>query len=104
MNARCLIPLALLLAGCSNEPHARNLSVEQATALAEKLANEQAQAQYHCQPFRDSPSAEFIQEHWVWHALKAQGQLDVEARVQFAADGADPSVSVLLLDNRATLR
>ena len=55
MNARCLILIALLLAGCSRTPHTSSLSVQQATALALKLANEQAQAQYHCQPFHDGP-------------------------------------------------
>jgi hypothetical protein len=101
MKTRHLIPLALLLAGCSSAPHTRALSVEQATALARRLANEQAQAQYHCQPFRDGPAAESVQGHWVWRDLKGQGQLDVEGNVDFAADGANPSVRVILLDNRA---
>ena len=79
------------------------MSVEQATALARKLANEQAQDHYHCQPFRDGPSAEFVQRQWVWRDLKAQGQLDVEGSVSFAADGANPSVRVILLDNRPSL-
>jgi hypothetical protein len=104
MSARRLILFALLLSGCSSLPHTRNLSVEQATALARKLENEQAQAQYHCQPFRDGPSAEFIQGQWNWRDLKAQGQLDVEGNVSFAADGANPSVRVILLDNQPTLR
>ena len=37
--------LTLLLAGCSTTPHTGTLSCEQATVLARKLANEQAQAQ-----------------------------------------------------------
>jgi hypothetical protein len=79
------------------------LSVEQAIALPRKLANEQTEAQYHCQPFRDGPSAEFVQGRWVWSDLKAQGQLDVEGSVSFAADGANPSVNVILLDNQPAL-
>jgi len=104
MKALCLIPLALLLAGGGGTPHTQTLSVEQATALARKLANEQAQAQFKCQSFRDGPSAQFVQGHWVWQDLKAQGQLDVQGSVSFKADGADPNVNVTLLDNRATLR
>ena len=100
MKAQYMFPLALLLAGCSGTPHAGPLSVEQATALAHKLANEQAQAQYHCQPFRGGPSAQWAQDHWVWQDLKAQGQLDMQGDVSFAADGANPSVSVILLDNQ----
>lgn len=104
MKARFIIGLALVLAGCSSVPHSRALSVEQATALARKLANEQAQAQYHCQPFRDGASAQFVQGQWVWRDLKAQGQLDVQGSVSFAPDGANPDVRVILLDNRPRLR
>ena len=103
MNAQCIIPITLLLTGCSGTLHTRCLSAEQATALAHKLANEQAQADYHCQPFRDGPAAEFVQGRWVWCDLKAQGQLDLEGSVSFAADGANPSVNVILLDNRPRL-
>jgi uncharacterized lipoprotein YmbA len=104
MKTRHLIPLALVLAGCSSAPHSRALSVEQATALARRLANEQAQAQYHCQPFRGGPTAELVQGHWVWRDLKGQGQLDVEGSVDFAADGASPTVRVMLLDSRTRLQ
>jgi hypothetical protein len=100
MSARRLILFALLLSGCSSLPHTGNLSVEQATSLAVKLANEQAQAIYHFQPFRDGPSAVFVQGQWFWSDLKAQGQLDVEGSVRFPADGANPSVRVILLDNQ----
>lgn len=79
MKARLIIPLALLLAGCSGTPHLRALSVEQATALALKLANEQAQARSHCEPFRDGPSAQFVRGQGVWHDLKAQGCLTWKA-------------------------
>lgn len=104
MKTRHLIPLALLLAGCSGSTHPRTLSVGEATALARRLANEQAQAQYHCQPFRDGPTAQLVQGHWAWRDLKAQGQLDVEGSVDFAADGANPSVRVILLDSRSRFR
>jgi starvation-inducible outer membrane lipoprotein len=60
MKARLIISLSLFLAGCSSTPHTRALSVEQATALVRRLANEEAQAQYQCQPFRDGPAAEWV--------------------------------------------
>ena len=96
--------LTLLLAGCSTTPHTGTLSCEQATVLARKLANEQARAQYNCQPFHGGPSARFVQGRWVWRDLKGQGQADVKGSVSFAADGANPSVKVILLDNRPSLR
>jgi len=83
--------------------HRAALSVEQATALARRLANEQAQAQYHCQPFHDGPPAELVQGRWVWSDLKAQGRLDVEGSVSFSADGGKPSVNIILLDNQPVI-
>jgi hypothetical protein len=103
MRIRHVIPIALLLVGCGGPPHTSSLSLEQATALARKLANEQAQAQYHGQPFRDGPAAELIDGRWVWSDLKAQGRLDVEGSVSFSADGASPSVNVILLDNQPAI-
>jgi len=103
MKARNAIPIILALVGCTRTPQTSNLSVEQATALALKLANEQAKTQYHCQPFHDGPSAEFVQGRWVWSDLKAQGRLDVEGSVSFSADGSNPSVNVILLDNQPVI-
>ena len=79
------------------------MSVAQAIALARKLANEQAQAQYQCGPFRDGPSAEFVQGQWVWSDLKAQERLDVDGSVSFSVDGANPSLNVILLDNQPAI-
>ena len=104
MKPRNVIAIALLLAGCSPAPDTGALSVEQATALARKLANEQAQARYNCQPFRNGPPARLAEGRWIWQDLKAQGQTDVEGSVSFAPDGANPSVRVILLDNRLGLR
>jgi hypothetical protein len=79
---------------------ASTLTGAQAEALAEKLANEKAQALYHCQPFRSGTPAQWVQGSWVWHDLRAQGTLDLEATVKFAADGTHPDVRVILLDSR----
>ena len=81
----------------------RTLTAAQAEALAEQLANEKAQVLYNCQPFRQGTPAQFVQGRWVWHDLRAQGSLDVEATVKFAADGTNPYVKVVLLDSRSSL-
>jgi hypothetical protein len=95
MRARYLIPLALALVGCSAPPpNAGRLTAVQADALAEKLANEKAHILYGIQPFRNGPPVEFIHGRWVWHDLRGSGSGDIEATVEFAADGAKPTVSV----------
>jgi hypothetical protein len=87
-------------AGLEGQVGASMLTGAQAEALAEKLANEKAQALYHCQPFRNGTPAQWVQGYWVWHDLRAQGTLDLEATVKFAADGTHPDVRVILLDSR----
>jgi hypothetical protein len=76
------------------------LTGAQAEAFAEQLANEKSQALYKCQPFRNGTPAKLVQGYWIWHDLRAQGPLDVEATVKFAEDGSQPDVRVILLDNR----
>ena len=93
-----------MLAGCSTTaPRISTLTVDQAGALAQELANAKAQTLYKCQPFRSSPPAQFVQGHWVWHQLQAAGTGDIEATVEFAADGAEPNVGVTWLDSRDPL-
>src|ERR1041385_3761917 len=102
MKTRYLFPLLFTLLGCtSNSPHASRLTADQAQALAQKLANEKAQILYHCQPFRNAPPASFVQGHWTWHDRRGQGNGDMEATVEFAADGSAPQVNVTWLDGRA---
>ena len=98
MKTRYLILLAFALLGCSSTaPRATPLTADQAGALAQKLANEKAQTLFNCQPFRNGPPAKFVQGHWAWHAFRAQGAGDIDATVEFEADGAKPSVSVTQL-------
>jgi len=78
------------------------LTGAQAGARAEQLANEKARALYQCQPFHDGPPAQFVRGRWVWHDRRAQGTLDVEATVEFEADGSKADVTVTPLDSRAT--
>jgi beta-lactamase regulating signal transducer with metallopeptidase domain len=88
-------------ASLEEQARAGALTGAQAEALAEKLANDKAQALYHCQPFRSGTPAHWVQGSWVWHDLRAQGTLDLEATVKFAADGTHPDVRVNLLDSRS---
>ena len=99
MKRRHILLLALALAGCSITPRSTSLSAEQAAQLARRLANDKAQTSYNCQPFHNGPRAQFQGGHWVWHQRRAHGTADIEATVEFAADGAKPTVSVALLDS-----
>jgi beta-lactamase regulating signal transducer with metallopeptidase domain len=80
------------------------LTRDEARVLAERLANEKAQALYNCQPFRNGPQAQFVRDHWTWHRLQAQGEGDIEATVEFAADGAEPKVTVVRLESVPSMR
>ena len=105
MKTRYLIPLALALLGCSSTtPRTTTLTAEQAGAVAQRLANEKAQTLFHCQPFRNRPPAEFVQGHWTWYDLRGQGSGDVEATVEFEANGAKPKTSVVWLESRPISR
>jgi beta-lactamase regulating signal transducer with metallopeptidase domain len=88
------------LASLGAQVRASTLTGAQAEALGVQLANEKAQAQYNCQPFREGTPAELVQGHWVWHDLRARGSFDLEATVKFAADGTNPDVNVILLESR----
>ena len=89
------------VASLEEQARAGALTGAQAEARAEQLANEKAQALYHCQPFRSGTPAQWVQGSWLWHDLRAQGTLDLEATVKFAADGTHPDVRVTLLDSRS---
>ena len=75
------------------------MTSDEAGSLAEHLANEKAQALYNRQPFRNGPPARFVRDHWTWHHLQGQGLRDIEATVEFAADGAEPKVTVVRLES-----
>ena len=75
------------------------MTSDEAGSLAEHLANEKAQALYNRQPFRNGPPARFVRDHWTWHHLQGQGLGDIEATVEFAADGAEPKVTVVRLES-----
>ena len=98
--------LALLLAGCASTHHGPTLTADQAKAFAIQLANDKASALYHCRPFTDGQPAQLVAGHWVWSTRQGLGRGDIEAQVEFAADGATNRVdckvlvNVNVLDNR----
>ena len=94
----CLAIMVLAMAGCT-KPRNSALTTAEATSLALQLANEKAQALYQCRPYRDGPVAQLVDGCWVWHARRGQGQVDLEATVKFSTNGAEPNVTVVLLDN-----
>ena len=100
MRMKYLIPLAALMVGCSSTaPRTATLTSDKAGSLAQQRANEKAQLLYHCQPFQKAEPAQFIEGHWVWHQMQGQGRGDLEAKVEFKADGADPKVTVTRLES-----
>ena len=101
MKTLCVLALVVSLVGCSaDRPHTATLTPVQATDLARRLANEKAEALYHCRPFSNGPSAQLVDGCWSWQDLRGQGQVDLQASVRFASNGSNPTVSVVLLDSR----
>ena len=97
--------MALLPVGCASNHPATSLSVEQATAIALRLANEKTFTLYHCQPFQDGQPAKFFRGHWSWTSQpQGYGPCDLQAQVALAADGSTNNVDVQLLDNRRILQ
>ena len=100
MKTKYLIPLVAFVVGCnSTATHTPPLTPDKAGSLAQQLANEKAQALYHCQPFQKTEPAQFIDGHWVWHQIQGQGKGDLEARIEFKPDGADPKITLTRLES-----
>ena len=100
MKTKYLIPLVAFTIGCSSTAsRTATLTSNKAGALAQQLANEKAQSLYHCQPFQKANPAQFIKGHWVWHQTQGQGKGDLQAKVDFKADGADPEVTLTRLES-----
>jgi hypothetical protein len=96
----------LALPGCEKSPTSQPtagvqpalpMEATEAAQLARSLANRQAMALYHCEPFVNGPAAVWTNEHWLWRARQGLGQGDMEATVSLAPDGSTQSVQVLLL-------
>jgi len=100
MKAPVIVVLGLLLVGCQSSRQGASLTPEQAKLLATGLANDKADALYHCQPFHDSSLPKYEAGHWIWTDRHGVGTGDVEARVELAADGSTNSVEIRLMDSK----
>ena len=78
-------------------PPARPLNPEEAKQLAARVANQKAWELYRCEPFVNLEPAFFAQGCWTWSAVRGRGFGDLEARVEFCADGSLPSADINLL-------
>jgi hypothetical protein len=99
MKTALIATVALFLMGCVTSRQSASLNPEQATTMALKLANDKAQAVYHCQPFHDGVHVCFIRDRWEWSAQTGMGTGDVEATVVLAEDGSTNQVSFQTLVN-----
>jgi hypothetical protein len=81
--------VALLLVGCTGTHQTASLTADQAKVIAIRLANKQAAATFHTQPFHGGQPPSFEAGHWTWKQL---GPGDIEATVELAADGSTNSV------------
>ena len=96
------IPVIMMLVGCSTSDSrtSETLNVEEASRLAQQLANQRAQILFQLQPFRNGPQARFTAGRWEWRDQRGYGHGDMEARVSFDPNGSRPDVEVLLLDSQ----
>ena len=92
----------LLLSGCdrSGTRHPPANQEQPAASLARRLANEQAQALFRCQPFLADHPPLWTNRHWLWRDRRGYGGLDFETAVSLAPDLSTQSVQVFLLDSR----
>ena len=100
-SAFVFICVLLAVIGCGEKPQSTALTLGQATDLALKLANDEAEAQYKCRPFTNGPPAQLVEGCWNWQTRQAQGLGDIEASVRFESNGVSPNVRVLFLDSRS---
>ena len=99
MKAALIAIPGLLLLGCTSSQQGASLTPEQAQTLAIELANHQAYAKFHCQPFQDGHPAHFVAGHWVWSDRAGVGQMDMEVTVELGANGSTNQINLKLLDN-----
>jgi hypothetical protein len=103
MKISYIIISAFLLVGCSSSRQGASLTAEQAKAVAMRLANDKASSLYHCEPFRDGQSAQFVAGHWLWAERQGFGHSDFQVAVELAADGSTNNVDLQLLDSQGRL-
>jgi hypothetical protein len=96
--------LVLLCAGCQASHQGPRLTAEQAMATAVQLANAKGDALYRKHPFEAGKPPQFTGGRWVWTDMQGVGQMDLQARVELAADGSTNRVELHLLDSMMSQR
>ena len=100
MKIASIIIAALLLVGCTSTRPSASLTAEQAKAVAMRLANDEAFKLYHCRPFHDGKTAQFVAGHWLWVERQGFGHSDIQATVELAADDSSHKVELQVLDSQ----
>ena len=76
-----------------------SLTAEHAHIIALRLANEKADALFHCQPFHGGQPPIFSGGRWVWTNSCGVGLGDIQASVELAADGSTNHADIQLFDS-----
>lgn len=79
------------------------LSAEEASVLAQRLANDEAERLYHVRPFLRNSPARWMSFRWVWRERQGYGHADFEADVQFGPSAAGPVVKVILIESQVSI-
>jgi hypothetical protein len=92
-----LVPLALVLAGCTRT---HTLNADQVKTIAREAANERTRNLHSAQPLWNGAPARFLQGKSVGSNPRGCRSGDLEATVKIATDGLPRSVELILLDSQ----
>jgi hypothetical protein len=98
------VGLAFLLVGCASSQQSASLPKEDAKALAIRLANGKVATLYHSKPFQVGHLTHLRDGRWIWTDSRGFGHVDIQARVELAADGSTNSVEINILTNESLLQ
>jgi hypothetical protein len=104
MKTSLVIILAVVLVGCESSRQSASLTIEQATTIAVRLANDKASTLYQRQPFVAGQPAQIAAGHWLWEVRQGFGSGDIQARVELAMDGSTNHVDLQLFDSKNIFR
>ena len=95
MKSVAVFVLASVLVSCASPPRRAALTEEQATALAEKLANDKTSQIYRWSPAPENdPKANLVDGRWTWKTVRRNFHGDYSVTVGLALDGSTNSVDV----------
>lgn len=98
-TALIAVVFVFLVVGCESPRRTAALTAAQAQSLAVELANNKADALFHHRPFDERRPAQLEAGRWVWADMRGVGMMDIQARVELAADGSTNSVDVRAHDS-----